>query len=1061
MFQMPSPNRSVPCFLLALCMVFHAQASASSTTQSLIGDAPFSGSGVNRPSPDAVSDRKFGVNHPEFDTAWEIDVRVKPKHVHQSQLSSRSQGRVRKGDTVVVDFWARRSDGASQPGQGSIYIQLGAPPYTPQKHKVLTFGADWKHYQLNFKAERDYAHDGLLFNILLGYQVQTVQIGGLRVLNHGQDVDAADLRQTYKPQPIREDFEADWLPMPPAPEGHPTNRTGQLPTGWVEDSVWKGANVDVHVEPQLDNPFEGDASMRIVVDEIRDQRVQINRLEVPLYPRHFTRIRVAVRSLAASRVRFVMQKDGAPWTTYWQNLVVAAPEWREFSYVIPPSSVDPSARFMIIFNQPGELEIDDLRIDYLDPNDVETGSFDGNLLPISRFPGGPTTPWVYQPLEDPNHSYEADPSQLGPSGMPSLKITPTNEPGDRPIAQLTVPFQGKHATEHTFSVWAKGSRPGQVVHLRMGPTNKQLWLAPWQSNMQLTTEWERYDLTVKLPFTEEGFYIARLTTHDPQVFWIDQAQVVLGSEPGEYTPVDDIELGLRQSANYGVHFLGKPLTFDAVAIGDAPEGAKLLVKIEDINDKTVELEPIPLTAINAQGFAIQPVTVDPQGLSPVGVYRIEAVVQDADGNALSSPTEIVVARVREPKLAGQRMPDSPFGVHVAGTPEQAKLARDLGFKWVRMNYGIQWRSVEPEEGVWDFSAIDSRIDAFEENDLMILVALGGVPKRQSTAPATYNGWFDRNFVPKDIDAFAEYTKRVAEHYRGRIQHYEVWNEPFLPNFLIRDYVDGRFVHGTPAQYVEMHHKAYAAMKSVAPETVVMWNAGPHYDEAWNREVVDLGIRRSVDILTFHLYTNTVLGTPNDAAQRAITATRDLWTGSDQITEIWNSEGGASGNDPMATRITPPLGRRDHNRLYADHVTRYYLSHLVNGAKNFFLYHLNGYSHFNPSYDYMNHDGSVSFPLVAISNMAWHLEGKPFGQTHDLGRGIYVHQFADADETVFVISSTGSKALEIESLPEGASLADIYGNTIALPANVGTSVAYLRVPSNAADAAITVLKSGAQ
>lgn len=1053
-------HRAFVLFLLAVCVALPGRAEASTEPQSLIGDAPFSGSSVHRPSPDAAADRKLSVDHPAFDQAWEVDVLVKPEKVHQTQISSRSRGDIRAGDTVVVDFWARRTDGIPQPGQGSIYIQLGAPPFTPQQHKVITFGPNWKHYQLNFEARRDYAKGDLLFNILLGYQIQTVQIGGLRVLNHGQSVDANDLRKIYKPQPIRDGFEGNWQPMPPVPKRHPTNRTGQLPEGWVEDSVWKGANVDVHVEPYQDNPFAGETSMRIVVDQIRDQRVQINRLEVPLYPKYFTRIRLAVRSLAASRVKFTLQKNGSPWTTYWESLAVAAPEWREVSYIVPPSAVDPSARFMIVFNQPGELELDDLRIDYLDPNDVETGSFDGNLLPSSRFPGGPTTPWVYQPLEDPNHGYDADPSQIGPSGMPSLKITPNLEPGGRPMAQLTVPFFGKHAAEHTFSVWAKGSQPGQLVHLRMGPTNEQLWVDPWQQNINLTTEWKRYDLTVKLPFTEEGFYIARLTTHDPHAFWMDQAQVVLGSEPGEYTPVDEVELGLRQAVNYGVHFLGKPLTFDAVAIGDAPEGAKLVVKVEDINDKTVELDPIPLEEINAQGFVIQPVTVDPQGLAPLGVYRIEAVVQDAEGDELSSPTEIVVARVREPKLAGQRVPDSPFGVHIVGTPEQAKLARDMGFKWVRMNYGIQWRTVEPEEGVWDFSAIDPRIDAFEENDLMILVALGGVPKRQSTAPEGFRGWLDRNFVPKDIDAFAEYTRRVAKHYRGRIQHYEVWNEPFLPKFLIRDYVDGRFVHGTPAQYVEMQHKAYAAMKSVAPETVVMWNAGPHYDEAWNREVVDLGIRRSVDILTFHLYTNTVLGTPNDAADRAITATRELWTGSDQITEIWNSEGGASGNDPMATRITPPLGRRDHNRLYAEHVTRYYLSHLVNGAKNFFLYHLNGYSHFNPSYDYMNHDGSVSFPLVAISNMAWHLEAKPFKQTHDLGRGLFVHEFAGADETVFVLSSTGSALFELESLPAGTSLSDLYGNAIELPAKIRTSVSYLRVSTTGADAVLQAVRAAA-
>src|SRR5258708_19262816 len=71
-----------------------------------------------------------------------------------------------------------------------------------------------------------------------------------------------------------------------------------------------------------------------------------------------------------------------------------------------------------------------------------------------------------------------------------------------------------------------------------------------------------------------------------------------------------------------------------------------------------------------------------------------------------------------------------------------------------------------------------------------------------------------NGPPKDFGDFANFMKALADHYKGTVLAYEIWNEPNLR----------REWNGLPlsaASYVDLLRQAYGAVKQVDPGIIVV------------------------------------------------------------------------------------------------------------------------------------------------------------------------------------------------------------------------------------------------
>lgn len=134
---------------------------------------------------------------------------------------------------------------------------------------------------------------------------------------------------------------------------------------------------------------------------------------------------------------------------------------------------------------------------------------------------------------------------------------------------------------------------------------------------------------------------------------------------------------------------------------------------------------------------------------------------------------------------------------------EAIAAGQIGIKVVRED--AYWNYVQPKKGEWRFDRMDQTVGIFEEQGVETQIILC-----YCAGWAALNKEHGGRSVPEPT-AWAEFCRKMAEHYRGRIRFYEVWNEPDLVGFA-------RF---TPEAYAQMMLSAYKEIKAVNPQAQVM------------------------------------------------------------------------------------------------------------------------------------------------------------------------------------------------------------------------------------------------
>ena len=94
---------------------------------------------------------------------------------------------VRKGDRIVIAFWARASE-TENGAPGKIgRVQLEATPVIRTIfEQAFEIGPEWKMYQLKGVADRDYAAGALNAAMHLDAAKQVLDLGPLFVLDYGQ-----------------------------------------------------------------------------------------------------------------------------------------------------------------------------------------------------------------------------------------------------------------------------------------------------------------------------------------------------------------------------------------------------------------------------------------------------------------------------------------------------------------------------------------------------------------------------------------------------------------------------------------------------------------------------------------------------------------------------------------------------------------------------------------------------------------------------------------------------------------------------------------------------------
>jgi len=186
------------------------------------------------------------------------------------------------------------------------------------------------------------------------------------------------------------------------------------------------------------------------------------------------------------------------------------------------------------------------------------------------------------------------------------------------------------------------------------------------------------------------------------------------------------------------------------------------------------------------------------------------------------------------RYAEEPRPTSPFGINTALDPDAPDLDARLkamqvaGIKWGRQDF--TWKRIENAPGKYDWEPYDRLVDQCSRHGILIVGDL-------AYAPA-----FHDPRTPKGVEAYAKLAAAAATRYRGKVDHWQIWNEP-----------NGGFWKGTPEQYAAMLAAAGKAVHEANPDAKVLGLNMAFCDVLWAEKILKLVPYECFDVACFHPY----------------------------------------------------------------------------------------------------------------------------------------------------------------------------------------------------------------
>lgn len=159
---------------------------------------------------------------------------------------------------------------------------------------------------------------------------------------------------------------------------------------------------------------------------------------------------------------------------------------------------------------------------------------------------------------------------------------------------------------------------------------------------------------------------------------------------------------------------------------------------------------------------------------------------------------------------------------------------EIGLRYYRCG-PTGWGQVQPEEGKWDWQALDGHMEYLSARGFIYGGVFLGSPR--------WNTLDKPGSLPvNNLAGWSAYVTELVKHAKGRIKRWEVWNEP--PNFTGRDQ--------TPADYAKIVVSAYDAAKAADPGCLIGL-AAKSVHVNYLEQVIKAGAKDHFDYITVHPY----------------------------------------------------------------------------------------------------------------------------------------------------------------------------------------------------------------
>ena len=884
---------------------------------------------------------------------------------------------------------------------------------------------------------------------------------------------------------INLDLYAGDLTMTPADvDGKSEGRvTGQLPTGFEDSSAWTKSKLDYSIKVE-----DGQKFLSINVASLDPGPISLRHLIPDYADNTLFRLKFRARSVSNAPVQFGVRDVGKPWSYAWSQNEGLSPAWKEYEYLFSLDHNTQPMGFWLDVKGTGTVDISSLSLEPASKDqmlaELKAKYPNGgpeNVLPNTRLPLGLQSGWTtdhrrhannigdYTPEHPPTNRdilTEPDPKNVGPSGFASLHLQ-----SDDKVVLLSAPFAiPVPLQKYTASFYVKGTGTGHLIMRRNG---KGIGKAPFTAG----PDWTR----VELPFdTRLGDKFYNYWVDFSGEIWIDAWQVNPGETATPYVTQLPTEISLacvaKETGPERIQFSDEPASvkYDVTAgPAPAPAGLSLHAQVVDIYGEKKELPPVPLkpqpTNEGQLDFAVFP-------QHPLGPFRIETWVADASGKEASPHQEIIIHRLHRPRYWGKDAPDSPFGTHVDADTLHITMAKAMGMNWVRSHdagdWWADWYYLERQQGQWTFQ--DEAVDRYRKMHLKILATLVTAPPWASYFPGRQNSYFDTFYQPKDPEQYGEYAKAFATHYKGVIDAYDIWNEPwnaawfgYSYDITKKDRAGYQPSPNSPEAYFNLVKAAAGALKQVDPKNLVVGlnststttYTKPYPDidgQDWSILESGLKVDQYCDVLSYHQYDAAFQGFPGDSVEKGYQTALGPFVDRGVKKPVWMTEGSSIAGYISSGFYNYTLPYTDPEDVWntANRACRFPVALLANGVAKSFLYSMATYSYFgtateNPWMALVTEDGDLHPAADAYSALAWRLEDMKFKKCLPLGADTYAYVFSGAGRSIAVLAPPqAGDALDL-SAGAGWKVTDLFGNAVTETRISGNRLIYVETPDAAA------------
>jgi hypothetical protein len=781
---------------------------------------------------------------------------------------------VQAGQTYTGRAWVRGLERVPV----NLLLRASGSPYTLHaRHQVLTT-PDWQELRVTWTASAD----GRASFILNPEAAGTVWLDDAALSAAlAEPRAAAPIPGTADPAQRGDGANLLRNPTLATPYGQIEARDGEISGavahGWEDNSAW--ADVTLRYEMDTLNARSGGACQRITVRSVRSGVVQFAQPFEMRRGRSY-RAEVWVRAEVSMPVQVIVRDAKGPWQVHASSQATLAPSWQRM-VLTWTAAKDFPVYLMVMPQGTGAMFLDEATVADVTGLPVPVNPAPpktGNLLVNSSFEAGLANGWMLRLGQQPGNPIADDadfPTEAPVHGRHSVSFVAAGgllRTGGSPADLATPKVAVNWGRPHVFSIWLRAERPVEVVQLRFGGGTER--------TVSIDREWHQYAVQATPGEGQDSMtgQVRILASEDTRI-WADAAQIEEAeAASATYLEPHPIEIALTSDRAGAVHHGSDDVHLHVQLSPMAPEGSVLRARVYDLyGDQSVALPELRLP--------VESLEVPASVLRPLGVFRIVAEVVDSDGRALTAPTSTRFARLPRPIEIEPR--ESFFGIHTRFDAEGIAIARATGMRWLRVHdaapHLTKWAVAEPDRDHFRF--YDDLVDHALASGLAILGMFDGAPHWASAEPRASSGYFSMWNMPTGPDAlerWENYVATLAAHYRGRIDHWEVWNEPWVDLF---------FPGGTPEFYADLMRRAHSRAKAANPDAYIVGISTADNHDAFTTAVLTAAGTDHYDALSFHAYIAGMANGPDNWALANATKYRALQAEHGEAKPVWLTEGG--------------------------------------------------------------------------------------------------------------------------------------------------------------------------